>query len=273
MINVVVDYQNIINTIKKQFMYIQANNSEFAGINFDVGDEQFLAKSNMDSPNFIYILVRFGQSTINFGVAVVNITLEVLGLNNEIELTQMFLNTYVNTYNRATIGTTTQLYLTPTVSTNMNPVYAGLRSLFIISGSIILDNNLIKLNELRFYPDPNGNEYEVIECLSFSDQGDNDLNPQPYSNTQGRAKSHGNFQTLGFSIVTYPNSSSALIQRLWANKYDFSQSHANDTFAFKFSFTGYNNGQPSMLKEFKLKICDFNQKIGETPVINATFIL
>lgn len=277
--NIVIDFQSIIDTINSEFYTIKNSSDKFSDIEFEVGNEQFLAKTNMDKPNFIYILVRFGNSVTNFGQAVVPVTLEILGLNNEIDLTQEFLNTFANEYNRMPVNNATQLWLSPSVSTNMNPIYNGWRSLFLITGSFVIDNSLFKIKELRFYPVAGeNNQYEVIETIAFSDHGENSLNPQPYSDTNGRARSYGNFQTLGFSIVTYPDSDSALIQKIWNNKYDFTEPHQNDSFRFTFLFEHFNldsNGVPqeTVKKEFKLHTCDFNQKIGETPVLTATFIL
>lgn len=271
--NIVIDYQSIINLISQEFYIIKNSNEDFSDIQFEVGNEQFLSKTRMDAPNFIYILIRFNNSVTNFGQAVVNVTLEALGMNNEIDLTQKFLNAFTNEYNRVQSGNSTQLWLSPSVSTNMNPVYNGWRSLFIITGSIIIDNSLIKIKQLRFYPYENNEEFEEIEVIANSVHGENSLNPQPYSNTAGRAKSYGNFQTLGFSIVTYPDSEKYLIQKIWQNLWDFTQSHSNDTFRFSFVFSNYNSEQPTLIKEFKLHTVDSNEKIGETPVLMASFIL
>ena len=271
--NIVIDYQSIINLISEEFCIIKNSSDDFSDIQFEVGNEQFLAKTRMDIPNFIYILVRFNNAVTNFGQAVVSVTLEALGLNNEVELTQKFLNAFANEYNRVQSGNATQLWLSPSVSTNMNPVYNGWRSLFIITGSFVIDNSLIKIKQLRFYPDPTSDTFEEIEVISFSDHGENSLNPQPYSDTHGRAKSYGNFQTLGFSIVTYPDSEKQLIQKIWQNKWDFTESHANDSFYFRFLFDNFNSSNPTEMKEFKLHTCDFTQKIGETPLLMASFIL
>lgn len=276
--NIVIDYQSIINLISEEFYIIKNSSDDFSDIQFEIGNEQFLAKTKMNVPNFIYILVKFNNAVTNFGQAIVPITLEILGLNNEIDLTQKFLNAFANEYNRAQSGNSTQLWLSPSVSTNFNPVYNGWRSLFTITGSFVIDNSLIKIKELRYYPDSGSTTYEVIEVISSSIHAENSLNPQPYSDTHGRAKSYGNFQTLGFSIVTYPDSEKALIQNIWKNIWDFSQSHSNDSFYFSLVFENYNldtNGdpQPTETKEFKIHTCDSNQKIGETPVLMASFIL
>lgn len=267
--NIVVDYESILTYIKKQFLTIRDGIEEFNDIVFDVGDEQYLAKNNPD-PNAIFILVKFSGATTNFGQAVVPVNLEIIGLNNEIQKTQKFLNYYVNEYNRKQDGNLTQLYLTPTVSTNLNPIYNGFRSLFMISGTLVIDNSLLKLNKLKYYPDPDSDEFEEIEVISFEDHGENSLNPQPYSDNHGRVKSYGGFSTLGFTIVTFPDSDKQLIQKIHENKYDFTHSHMNDTFCFSFDFLGFGE---TAKQNFKLHSSDFNQRIGENPTLSAAFSL
>lgn len=280
--NVTVPYRLLQELIEAQFLAIKngAHKEDYASINFVVADEQMFAKLKNKSPNTVYIVVRYGKASINFGQATLPLELAVLGMQNEIEKTKDFLNEYVNTYNLLSQNDVTQLYMTPNVSLNFNEVYNGFRTLFSITATFIIGDNTIRLNKLEYVYIKDGKEVrEDIGVISFNDITENNLNPQPYPDTYGRARSYGNFQAFAFSITTYADASKQFIQDIMRMKYDFNSNHQNDTFHFEFTFDNFNlNGQgvPQPVgqnKVFKCKSADFNQKIGEIPAFVMSFSL
>ena len=267
--NIVVNYTEILNLLRSELEITKGGNPDFSNITLIVEDEQSWIKDNTRNPNAIYIVVHFTDAAINFGQAVVPVTLEVLSIQNEIELTQAFLNEFVSNYNRTQINDITQLYLTPSVSLNFNEVYEGFRSLLTLQSTFIIGNNTVRLETLTYYY--GDNQSEEIEILSYNDTSENSLNPQPYFNTKGRTKSYGSFQTFAFSIVTYPDGSKQLIKDIMAMKFDVTRSHQNDTFKFSGTFANSDVNMP--LWEFKCKEANFEQKIGEIPVCTLGFSL
>lgn len=261
--NIVVDYKEIVNTIARQFYLVKPE-----GIKLVIEDEQSWNKEQDRTPETLYIVIHFGDTATNFGQAVVPITMEVMGLQNEIELTQGMLNQYVTEYNRLQDGDITQLYLTPTVNQRFGEVYEGFRCLLSVEGTFLIGNNTIRLETLTYYYE--GGQ-ENIDFISYNDASENSLNPQPYPNAIGRTKSYGSFQTFAFSIVTYPDGNKQLIKDIMAMKFDTSKSHQNDTFEFSGTFAHSDINMPKW--KFKCRQANFDQKIGDIPVITLGFSL
>ena len=286
--NVVIPYALIIELIKEQLENIKQNPAEgfdYSSINFIVSDEQMFIKIKDKNPNTTYIVVRFSSAAINFGQATLPLELSVLGIQNNIKLVQDFLNDFVSRYNLNSENNITQLYMTPRASLNFNEAYNGFRTLFSVTGTLIIGDNTIRMSELfYYYPGwAEGEDPEMIQVIAYDDSGEASLNPQPYPDTFGRTKSYGSFQTFAFSIVLYPDASKKLIQKLFQWKFDFSKSHQNDSFEFKMKFDNmdldFDDTETHTPRdvtdklEVKCKNVDFTQKIGEIPVINATFTL
>lgn len=270
MSNVVVDYSSVINLIREEFEIIRRNSDKFSGVKLVVEDERLLAKEKDRSPDTIYCQVKFGAASTNFGQAVLPFSLEIIGINQDIELTQDFLNEFVNTYNRVSLGNFTQFYLTPVVSQNNIPIYEGYRSMFIISATFVIANDLLGLTELKY---KSGTSQETVGVIAYNDSSEANLNPQPYPDKGGRTKSYGSFMTFAFTITTYPDKTKQLIKDLFAWKFDKTHSHQNDTFIFTGVFGEIADGMGFDEWEFKCKSCDFTYKIGETPAITATFTI
>ena len=171
----------------------------------------------------------------------------------------------------------TQIWLSPEAILNFNNVYSGYRSLFTVSGTIILSDGTIRLNKITYrYNNPaygQANEpqylYEDIPVIGFMDITEASLNPQPYVDTKGRTKSYGDFITNAFSIVTYPNGNLEFMKKIMIWKYDFVNSHQNDDWYLSGDFsTGQDIPEGYA---WKCRSANFSQKIGDIPTIEITF--
>lgn len=282
--NITIPYNLIVQLIKEQFDYIKSENEKFASLKFVVADEQMFIKIKDKDPGTVYIVVRFSPAAINFGQATLPLELSVLGLQNTIELTQDFLNNFVNTFNLNSENNITQLYMTPRASLNFNETFNGFRTLFSVTGTLVIGDNTIRMSTLYYYA--NGDETEepeLISVIAYNDSSENSLNPQPYPNTHGRTKSYASFQTFAFTIVIYADGKQTLVQKLFKMKFDDTRSHQNDSFVFKMKFDNMdldfdNENEHTIVNTtplwtFKCKNVDFTQKIGEIPAITATFSL
>lgn len=262
--NIEINYTEVVNKINNQFQVL-LKNEKYNQLSIAVGNEELFSK--IEKEYNVYIVVKFTTSSFNFGQLSQNISLNVLGINNEIDLTQELLNDFVNTYNLHTEGGETQLYTTPSVALNFGTVLNGYKSLFTINGTLLIGKStLLRLNTLKYWYDET--HYEEIEVVSYNDITQNSLNPQVYANNKGRTKSYGTFQTFAFNIATYPDTSKQLIQKIYQMKYDFDNAHQNDSFSFSFVFE-----TETAVLEFKCSAANFDQKIGEIPVISLSFTL
>ena len=107
MSNVVIDYDSLLNLLRREFELLVRNTEEFSDLIFDIEDEQSMAKLSERDKNKIYVLVKFGAAN-PYGQAALPLSLEILGINCEVEKTQKFLELFVNTYNREIIGNVQQ---------------------------------------------------------------------------------------------------------------------------------------------------------------------
>lgn len=181
--NIVVNYELLINLVSQELDIIQKSKEEFKNIKFVVCNEQMQIKKEDIDYDVLYIVLKFNQSSISFGKAVVPFSISVCGLNNEIELTQEFLNTFVNEYNRVQVTDINQIYLTPFVNSNFNYIFNGMRSLLTVTGTFLIGDNTVTLKKLIYHYGTGDNDYEEIEILGYSEVYENSLAPQPYPDT------------------------------------------------------------------------------------------
>lgn len=268
-----INYDYILQLLGQQISSVNTEN-----IKFVLTDEQSFIKDKDKSEEGIYIVVRFNRASTNLGQSVLPVTLTIMGLANEVSKTQAFFNRFIDTYNMKTEGDITQIWLSPEVILNFNNVWDGYRSLFTVSGTIIIGDGTIRLSKLTYkYKNPlyveGGDEPEYknedVPVIGFIDISEASLNSQPYSNTKGRTKSYGSFITNAFSIVTYPNGSLKFMQDIFKWKYDFNNPHQNDEWTLSGTFANCDTSIPESL--WKCRSANFSQKIGDIPTIEISF--
>lgn len=264
--NTKINYQNITDLIFTEFSTIINNNPKYKDITLFVDNEQeFIHREKIDNPQSLYVVVKFGEATVNFGSSILPITLLVFGLGNKIALTQELLNEFVNSFNLNLSNGIQQIYMSPNAIQHFIEASDDFRSLFSIGGTILIGSNISRLESL-IYTNDKGVE-ESIQVLSYDDETVQNVNPQPYSGTFGKTKSYVNFQTFTFSITTYPIDSN-LVNDVMRVKYK--EDNINRDFKIDLSFT---NGITMKGFSFKLSNSKYINKIGETPIITMTFTL
>lgn len=279
--NVVINYAEILALLEAQFAAIKASDTTtFGKLNIVVGDEQAFIKDQDKTPDSVYIVVKFGQASINFGQSVLPITIQVMGTHNKIRTTQNLLNKFASTYNRTEVSGVQQLYMTPTANLNFSEVFTGFRTIFSLFCTFVISNGtLIKVQKIEYsYSTTESGKTvtktETIDVIHFSDQTQNSLDSNPYPDNNGRAKSYGAFQTSAFSIVTYPDGSKQFFKDIFKWKYDNTRSHQNDTFSMKIVFSNCGMTENEFATwNYKCHSANFEQVIGENPTITISFAL
>lgn len=232
--NVRINYDEIVTSIGKEIavfmselrtgasggdIYCKKLIDLLKGVSFEVSDEQSdIKRKDLTNQNIIHVVAKFGNSSTNFGSSICPVVLNILGVENKIKPAQMFFSAFCtrwHTYNMIDSNGVvndkiTQLWMTPNVVANFNEVSIGYRTLFNVSGTLIIGQSTVKLGTMTYVYDPDlfassqGEEgYENIDFLSFQDNFTNALSPQPFGDTFGFAKSETNFSTNSFSISTY----------------------------------------------------------------------
>ena len=87
-------YEKIYNMVKEQLYTILDTDSCYNGVSVEVSSEQmFIKKYNFD-PNRIYIVIKFANTTLNYGQIVMPIKILALSEQNKLTLAQKFLFDY-----------------------------------------------------------------------------------------------------------------------------------------------------------------------------------
>lgn len=155
--------EKILNTLTTQFAdVINASIDYYKGYDVEIADEQYYNKSVKNVPGRIYIVVKFGEATLNFGQIVFPITIQAISEQDKLDVCYTLLFEFANKYNinwnkDKTIG---QFYNAPYVLSNFNEIFEGFRSLLYVSGTFLMTKNA---NYLTAYYAPKAINGETIE--------------------------------------------------------------------------------------------------------------
>ena len=136
-------YDEVVRIIKEQLVAVMEDNYNIYK-NYDViiaKEQEFDKHTKLGlKPKTIYVVVKFGGATINFGQTVLPVTLTVMSEQNKCTIAQRLLIEYVNKYNLEINqdGTIKQVYESPSVTSNFNIVYEGYRSILIVSAFFVI---------------------------------------------------------------------------------------------------------------------------------------
>lgn len=136
----------ILNMIKTQLLELMDEEYNlYKDYNVIIAKEQDFDKhaKNGLKPKTIYIVIKFGGASINYGQTVLPVTFTVLSEQNKCEIAQTLLTDYVNKYNLESNQDLTikQVYESPSVSSNFNIVYEGYRSILNVTAFFVISEN------------------------------------------------------------------------------------------------------------------------------------
>lgn len=310
--NAIINYSQIIETIGAEIRTLKTEidngSADFSavkdlisGVTFYVVDEQDFVKLKDINDKAIYIAVKFGNASTNFGGSVCPITLVILGTANKIKPAQMFMAAFCSRWslqNFGNDGVSTQIWVTPQVSGNFNEVNDEFRTLFGITGTILIGQQIVKIGSIVYeYVDDNGHtQREPVDFLSWQGSFGNSLAPQPFGNTAGFAVSESNFSTNAFSISTYMLDSKLVEDCLaikgFRKKIDNSHRkksllNGNSTLKLYIEYSNGFTNEPlegsidpddpvlgtDTLCKFKVSSISEGQRIGDIPTITIGFSL
>ena len=261
--NARIDYDEIANAITDGLFSVQAGDKAFSSYTLTVSQErQFVSREQKLNPNSIFVIISFGDATIDEGQSVVAVTLSVYGEQSTFDVAREILNRYATTYNQARSGKITQFWNTPSVDTPTAFIGTGYRTLFGMVGAVVYSGDDGNPIDRITYVD--GNTEERVGFLKFTDSYTNSLVPQPKSNSSGRTKSVSRFSTYTMSLILY-SSDSDFMKKIYKIKYG---ELSGDT-TFRFIITHLNG----MEYRTEMRIVSLNgeQAVGTQYTITATF--
>ena len=259
--NITIDYEAILEKIQGQLIACRNSDPSFGGIDMKVENErQFTVEKEM-KPNTIYIVLHYGESSVNFGQLILPVDFRIISEKNKIELVQKLFLLYTSTYNLKRAGTFAQFYSTPVVDNAFVEIKNGWRATLSFAGAFVIgasESDYVK--ELDYNGEP-------IDFLSFSESYKNDLRPQPLPNGGGFARSVSGFATHTFSITTYLTTS-AFCKKLNDQRYKDNMEDTTYNFTLKL-----NGGVAFTNRAYKCLSIEIGQKIGDSTIVSAVFTL
>ncbi len=140
------DFDEVLTLIQGQlyeYMNAPENKEKYKGYNLIMSKEQQFMKLKDKDPNALYIVVKFGAADVVFGQTVLPATITALTEQNRLDATYSLLYEYAQKYNlhRVNNDTINQVYESPTVSSNFNPIYEGFRSIVTMSAAFVIGKN------------------------------------------------------------------------------------------------------------------------------------
>lgn len=164
-----IDPQEILQIIKNGLYEVMDEDYDyFKDYTVYLSLEQEFIKNQQKDPKAIYVVLKMGNSSVNFGQTVLPITLLILAEQNKLDICQKLFITFVNKFNLQMNDNSTirQIYESPTVHFNFEKVYDGFRSVLSVTGFFIISKNAnlftVKYKTFSLEPKLIENEKDII---------------------------------------------------------------------------------------------------------------
>lgn len=223
------DFDEVLTLIQGQlyeYMNAPENKEKYKGYNLVLSKEQQFMKLKDKDPNTLYIVVKFGAADVVFGQTVLPATITALTEQNRLDATYSLLYEYAQKYNlhRVNNETINQVYESPTVSSNFNPIYEGFRSIVTMSAAFVIGKNSNDYTVYYYYTEKqfdgvkNGeNTYKYVTyadevpqiSASFAFVGNPDT--QAFYNSHDFTRSEIGFGSVTVGFTTFVLSDNRLI--------------------------------------------------------------
>lgn len=193
--------EKIMELIKREITIV-SRKEEYDGYKIFIANEQQFAKLKNKESNAIYLVVKFMQASLNYGQTLLPATITAVSENNKSEIVQKLLLDFAETYNLTTNDDSdiTQAFTSPVAIQNFAEIYSGYRSVYQISCSFLVVENANPY-EVMFRNENTSSNGEKIPAISVAVDWSNQLETQPYFNSENFTRSTGKYATLTVSIT------------------------------------------------------------------------
>lgn len=259
--------EDVLNMVKAQFTDVMGDDYDYyANYKIYLSNEQQFSKKRQREDGAIYIVIRFLPATITFGQTVLPATITAISERNNIETCQKLLMEFALRYNLSTnkAETITQIYETPSVSSNFNEIFDGFRSVFYMNCTFLISENS---NPFEIYISDTQEHFEgVTQTLSCDIQ----LDTQATFNSKDFTNSKARYGTFAFNITTYLTDKDVINKCLAIMLKD--KEHAPDGVNTEFNFDiVFKNGYSSKNGIYYAANITVNRSIGSMPTISISF--
>lgn len=262
--NVSIDYLSIEQMIEGQLIAARNSDVKYEDLRIIVENERQFTIDKRRTEKTIYVVINYGEASVNFGQSVLPMSFKVITERNTFERAREILMAFATTYNMTRNGSCLQIYTTPRMINAFQDVADGWRATLVMDSTFIIGSG--KTNSIEaLYLIVDKFKFPV-EMLDYRETYGNDLRPQVYPDNGGYGKSISGFATFAFSVTTY-YTTSKLCELLDAQRY---QDNKENT-GYRFEIVTKQGN--SITRDYKCAGISLSQKIGENATITATFTL
>lgn len=254
-----VDPQEILQIVKNGLLEVMDEDYDYyKDYKVFLSLEKEFIKEKQKDPKAIYVVLKMGNTSINFGQTVLPIDLVVMSEQNKSDICQRLFISFVNKYNLQMNDDATirQVYESPVITSNFEKVYEGFRSILSVSGFFVISKNA-NLFTIK---------YKGIEIPILNFRLDTEFQPdsQIFYEVSDFTRSKIRSGTLTFSFSTFMLTDIEIVNKSLKNALKLEKDR---TFELEISLK--NN--ISLTDNFILLSVNANQQIGEIPVVSLVF--
>lgn len=288
-----VEYENLImDKITAQFSELIAANPDVYGkYRIFISNERQFVRQKDDGPNSIYLVVSFGAAAVDFGMALLPVTIYAMSEENRINVCQRILFDYASSYTQKTddmpeyeddgetvkwLDTVKQIYQSPSPIDEFSEVKSGFRALFALSGSFLIGINVNDIKEMTVsYYDEAAEEYttpEKVNLVMFATNFELQPDMQAFSRTNNLTESLNKIGTFAITFSTFSVVNSFMSRCM---DIQFGEASINTDFVFRITYKSSpvdGNGD-KIPREVHMKLVSManQQNKADLPVINFNF--
>lgn len=259
-----VDPQEILQIVKNGLLEVMDEDYDYyKDYKVYLSLEKEFIKEKQKDPKAIYVVLKMGNTSINFGQTVLPIDLVVMSEQNKSDICQRLFISFVNKYNLQMNDDATirQVYESPVITSNFEKVYEGFRSILSVSGFFVISKNA---NFYKLYYKV-GENFEEIPFLTFRFNANIQLDSQPFYNKKNFTESVSKYGVITINFTSYLLSDIELMND--ALSVAFKNKSINSDFNLKIVL---KSGE-ELIDNFKIVSVDSNQEIGSIPVVSFSF--
>ena len=139
----------ILMIIQDELMTVMENNG-YNEMGYDIKislERQFVRREEFN-PKTIYVVVKFGESELNYGQLVAPFTITAITEENDIDIGYKLFLEFSEKYNLKMNedGTMLQAYTSPTMSNSFQFIAAGYRPILYMSGTFLISKNINRMS-------------------------------------------------------------------------------------------------------------------------------
>ena len=207
-----IDYTEIINMIREGRAYVIDNDDMclYNDIDVMITNEQFYIRQREEKKlynNTIYMVVKFGSATVDYGVTVVPISIIAISEQNHCDLAQRLLQDFTTMANMGFNNTESiqQFYESPAVTSNFNEMYEGFRSVLTVPGSFVISASANPFTLSWYNDDPSvdldeEHRWEDVHFITGNIDANFQTDPKLFYDSNNYTRSIDTMGTVMFDI-------------------------------------------------------------------------